>query len=173
MKSSMTVIQSNGWTEIDLILKQKWRRFIWWQVSFKWHSYPWPVKVTSQPTFNQFSWPWRLGLHRITSDFHGAFATGVASQQGTLTLPDTWLRPPLGTCLCNNCWDHFTELVSFLDFSPWIPLGTFLILLVSHCVKSIVSCRVFLCFLFCFVYLNFYFFWLFVIYCLASHEVTF
>ena len=34
MKSSMTFIQSNGWTEIDLILKQKWRRFIWWQVSF-------------------------------------------------------------------------------------------------------------------------------------------
>ena len=34
MKSSMTLIQSNGWTEIDFILKQKWRRFIWWQVSF-------------------------------------------------------------------------------------------------------------------------------------------
>ena len=34
MKSSMTFIQSNGWPEIDLILKQKWRRFIWWQVSF-------------------------------------------------------------------------------------------------------------------------------------------
>ena len=27
------------------------------------------------------------------SGFHGAFATGVASQQGTLTLPDTWFRP--------------------------------------------------------------------------------
>ena len=26
--------------------------------------------------------------------FHGAFATGVASQQGALTLPDTWFRPP-------------------------------------------------------------------------------
>ena len=25
--------------------------------------------------------------------FHGAFATGVASQQGALTLPDTWFRP--------------------------------------------------------------------------------
>ena len=25
---------------------------------------------------------------------HGAFATGVASQQGALTLPDTWFRPP-------------------------------------------------------------------------------
>ena len=35
-----------------------------------------------------------LDLHRIMSGFHGAFATGVASQQGTLTLPDTWFRPP-------------------------------------------------------------------------------
>ena len=25
--------------------------------------------------------------------FHGAFATGVASHQGALTLPDTWFRP--------------------------------------------------------------------------------
>ena len=35
-------------------------------------------------------------LHRITSGFHGAFATvtGVACQQGTLTLPGTWFRPP-------------------------------------------------------------------------------
>ena len=30
----------------------------------------------------------------VMSGFHGAFATGVASQQGTLTLPDTWFRPP-------------------------------------------------------------------------------
>ena len=29
------------------------------------------------------------------SGFHRAFATGVACQQGTLTLPDTWFRPPL------------------------------------------------------------------------------
>ena len=28
------------------------------------------------------------------SGFHGAFATGVAGQQGALTLPDTWFRPP-------------------------------------------------------------------------------
>ena len=33
------------------------------------------------------------------SGFHGAFATGVACQQGTLTLPDTWFRPPLGDLL--------------------------------------------------------------------------
>ena len=30
-------------------------------------------------------------------------ATGVACQQGTLTLPGTWSRPPFWTCLCSNC----------------------------------------------------------------------
>ena len=32
-------------------------------------------------------------LYRITSGFHEASATGVACQQGALTLPDTWYRP--------------------------------------------------------------------------------
>ena len=35
-----------------------------------------------------------LDLHRIMSGFNGTFSTGVACQQGTLTLPDTWFRPP-------------------------------------------------------------------------------
>ena len=46
-------------------------------------------------TFHQFHDLYtELDLHRIMSGFHGAFATGVASQQGTLTIPDTWFRPP-------------------------------------------------------------------------------
>ena len=46
-------------------------------------------------TFHPFHYLYtELDLHRIMSGFHGAFATGVASQQGTLTLPDTWFRPP-------------------------------------------------------------------------------
>ena len=46
-------------------------------------------------TFHQFHDLYtELDLHRIISGFHGAFATGMASQQGTLTLPDTWFRPP-------------------------------------------------------------------------------
>ena len=50
-------------------------------------------------TFHQFHDLYtELDLHRIMSGFHGAYATGVASQQGTLTLPDTWFRPPFGTC---------------------------------------------------------------------------
>ena len=56
-------------------------------------------------TFHQFHEPYtELDLHRIISGFHGTFATDVASQQGTLTLPDTWFRPPL--------WDlHVLQLL--------------------------------------------------------------
>ena len=42
------------------------------------------------------SWPsYRAWPSPIMSGFHGVFATGVACQQGTITLPDTWIRPPL------------------------------------------------------------------------------
>ena len=57
----------------------------------------WPLTNSNLPTnqtFHQFHDLYtELDLHRIMSGFHGAFATGVASQQGTLTLPDTWFRP--------------------------------------------------------------------------------
>ena len=58
----------------------------------------WPLTNSDFPTdqtFHQFHDRYtEFDLHRIMSGFHGAFATGVASQQGTLTLPDTWFRPP-------------------------------------------------------------------------------
>ena len=58
----------------------------------------WPLTNSDFPTdqtFHQFHDLYtELDLHRIMSGFHGAYATGVASQQGTLTLPDTWFRPP-------------------------------------------------------------------------------
>ena len=58
----------------------------------------WPLTNSDFPTdqtFHQFHDLYtELDLHRIMSGFNGAFATGVASQQGTLTLPDTWFRPP-------------------------------------------------------------------------------
>ena len=66
----------------------------------RWNSFRfWPSLVCSDfptnQTFHQFHDLYtELDLHRIMSGFHGAFATGVASQQGTLTLPDTWFRPP-------------------------------------------------------------------------------
>ena len=77
------------------------------------------------------------GLNIITEsdispniDFHGASATGVAFQQGTLTPPDTWSLP-FGTCKCSTCWDQsLSELVViFPDYALRISLGTFSILL--------------------------------------------
>ena len=48
-------------------------------------------------------------LHQIARSFHEEFATGVACQQGMLTLPDTWFHPLFGTCLCSSCWDQFSQ----------------------------------------------------------------
>ena len=51
--------------------------------------------LPNKSDFPPISWPWyRTWPSPIMSGFHGAFATGVACQQGTLTLPDTWFRPP-------------------------------------------------------------------------------
>ena len=81
--------------------------------------------LPDQSVFPSISWPlYRAWPSPITSGFHGAFATGVACQQGTLTLLDTWFRPYCGTCLCSNCWDQiprtfhvFTWL--FTSNTPW------------------------------------------------------
>ena len=84
-----------------------------------------------QSNFPPISWPWySTWPSLIISGFHRAFATGVACQQGTLTLPDIWFCPFFGDCLCSNCWDQFsrTRLV-FSRFSPGISLCTFWILL--------------------------------------------
>ena len=53
--------------------------------------------LPNQSDFPPISWPWyRAWPSPIMSGFHGAFATGVACQQGTLTTPDTWFRPRFG-----------------------------------------------------------------------------
>ena len=71
-------------------------------------------------TFRQFhDLDTELDLHRITGGCHGAFATGVACQQGTLTFPDTWFCTFLGLAYAPIVDTSFPELaVSFLDFSP-------------------------------------------------------
>ena len=71
-------------------------------------------------TFHQFHDLYtELDLHRIMSGFHGAFATGVASQQGTLTPPDTWFRPSFsGACICSECWDRFSWFYTDLETVP-------------------------------------------------------
>ena len=88
--------------------------------------------LPNQSDFPPISWPWyRAGPSPIMSGFHGAFATGVACQQGTLTLPDTWFRPPFWDLLMlqllrpipRTC-HVFTRLFTsntpwyFLDFAP-------------------------------------------------------
>ena len=46
--------------------------------------------LPNQSDFPPISWPWyRLWPSPIMSGFHGAFATGLAYQQETLSLPDT------------------------------------------------------------------------------------
>ena len=59
-------------------------------------------------------------LHRIMSGFHVAFATGVACQQGTVTLQDTWLLPPFLGLACDPVVEtRFLEFaMSLLHFSP-------------------------------------------------------
>ena len=88
------------------------------------------VLTSCQITTNsnhRFNLGTELDLHRLTSGFHRAFATGVARQQGTLTLPDTWFRPPvLGLVYASIVETKFSKLaVSFLDLLLRIPLGTF------------------------------------------------
>ena len=52
--------------------------------------------LSNQSDFPPISRPlYRAWPSPIMSGFYGAFATGVACQQGTLTLPDTWFHPPL------------------------------------------------------------------------------
>ena len=68
-----------------------------------------------------------LDIHRIMSGFHGAFARGVAPSRDRLPFRTPGTVYVLGNCLCSNLWDQIA--LSLLDFSPWIPLGTFSILL--------------------------------------------
>ena len=62
-----------------------------------------PTCVSIRPCCWKFNYTYfrtsiLLSKNRITTGFHGAFVTGVACQQGALTLPDTWFRPPFWTC---------------------------------------------------------------------------
>ena len=62
------------------------------------HDHSDPLTISDFPTDQTFhlfhDLDTELDLHRIMSGFHVSFATYVACQQGTLTLPDTWFRPP-------------------------------------------------------------------------------
>ena len=91
----------------------------------------WPPNQSDIPPI---SWPlYRAWPSPIMSGFHGAFATGVASQQGTLTLPDTWFRPPFWDslmlqllrpnssnlpCLCSTFHLEYPLVLSRFCFLP-------------------------------------------------------
>ena len=56
--------------------------------------------LPKQSDFPQISWPWyRLWPSPNYEWFPWSISTGVACQQGTLTLPDTWFRPPFWVLL--------------------------------------------------------------------------
>ena len=81
--------------------------------------------LPNQSDFPPISWPWyRAWPSPIMSGFHGAFATGLACQQGTLTLPDTWFRSPLWDLLASSCCDQIPRTCHvftrpFNSNSPW------------------------------------------------------
>ena len=88
--------------------------------------------LPNKSDFPPISWPlYQAWPSPIMSGYHVAFATGVACQQGTLTLLDTWFRPPIVGLACAPIVEtRFLELAtSLLDFSSRIFLGTFSILL--------------------------------------------
>ena len=87
--------------------------------------------LLTEQTFHQFHELYsELDLHRIMSGFIDVFATRVACQQGTLTLPDTWFRPPFWDLLvlkflrpdssnspCLYSTFHIEYPLFFLDFA--------------------------------------------------------
>ena len=81
-----------------------------------------PLTTSDFPTnqaFHQFhDLDTNFELNRIMSGLHGAFATVVACQQGTLTLPDTWFRPHILRLACAAIVEtRFLELAMYLlDF---------------------------------------------------------
>ena len=106
--------------------------------------------LPNQSDFPPISCHWyRAWPSPIMSCFHWAFAAGVACQQGTLTLPDTWFRPLLWDLLVHQLLrpDFLDLAMSFLDFSPRIPLGTFSILLrvIPRCEGQVVGVSHFEC----------------------------
>ena len=88
----------NAWNRHSGIFYGRYGNFIqqYEAPSHKWQMTFWSLpSYSDSPTDQTFlNFHTELELHRITSGFYGAFATGVACQQGTLTLPDTWSRPP-------------------------------------------------------------------------------
>ena len=89
----------------------------------------WPLTnsdFSTDQSFHQFhDINTELELHRIMSGFHWAFATGVACEQGTLTLPDSWFLPPFWVLLVLQLLRLDSSSLSCLysTFQLWYFLG--------------------------------------------------
>ena len=84
-----------------------------------WHSTCYNDFLTNQTFHKYYDLGTDLNLRRINiaRSFNGAFATDVACQQGTLTLPDNRFRHFLELAYAHIVETSFTELtVSFLEF---------------------------------------------------------
>ena len=114
MISSMTFIQSNGWTEIDLILKQKWRWFIWWQVSFKYPTRPDTYIHVLYARLYLDTFVYHV-IHQSTWDYHCLF--GVDGE-----LPNSLKKTDL-----TNLWKYHIPSSFFLSLRP-MTLVSFLFL---------------------------------------------
>ena len=99
----------------------------------KWHSDPWPT-VTSQlislsANFMILIPNLTFTKLRVVSMEHLQRAWHAIRERLHFRTPGSVLL--LATCLCSSCWDQIPWTCHvLLDFSPWIPLGTFSILLV-------------------------------------------
>ena len=101
-------------------------------MNVKWHSDPWPT-VTSQPIrLSTNIWPWyRTGPSPNYEWFPWSICNGCGMPAGN-AYPSGHLVPfPFFGLACAPIVEtRFLELaMSLLDFSPWIPIGTFSILL--------------------------------------------
>ena len=105
--------------------------------NIKLHSVSWPYKMTTLHRSDQIvTLLPNSTFYRIIRGFHGANATGVACQQGTLTPTDTW-SCPFRTCICSTFWDqwHYESYITpthgvfpyFTDYR----LGSYYSILVS------------------------------------------
>ena len=77
--------------------------------------------LPNQSDLPTISWPlYRAWPSPIMSGFHGVFATGVTCQLGTLTLSDTWFRPPLWDLLVLKLLRQDTSnLPCLYSNTPW------------------------------------------------------
>ena len=106
-------LTTQTWIHLEKLQVNLWSiRWSYWRIwsppfaNVNWHSAGRPITVTFYDLQN------RLDLHRITICFNEVFATDMACQPGTRTLPDTCFEfHPFLTRICSNCRNQFSPTV--------------------------------------------------------------